>query len=124
MISNTISHCGIIDKLDQGGMGEVFVAHDTSLNRSVALKFLPDIFSDDLERMARFEGGAKLLVSLNHPNIAGIYGLEQADGHRFLVLDYVKGETLQARLSKRPLPITKYLHLSVNFSAMAIVSAE
>jgi serine/threonine protein kinase/Tol biopolymer transport system component len=71
-----------------------------TLDRKVALKFLPEAFTSDPERMARFEREAKLLASLNHPNIAGIYGLEQADGKRFLVLEYVEGETLQARLSK------------------------
>ncbi len=80
MIGKAISHYRIIEKLGQGGMGEVFLAHDTALNRKVALKFLPDIFSGDPERLARFEREARLLASLNHPNIATIYGLEQADG--------------------------------------------
>ena len=82
-IGQMISRYRIIEKLGQGGMGKVFLAHDTSLDRKVALKFLPDIFSDDSERLARFEREAKLLASLNHPNIATIYGLEQADGKRF-----------------------------------------
>ena len=65
-IGQTISHYQIIKKLGQGGMGEVFLAHDTSLDRRVALKFLPDIFSGDPERLARFEREAKLLASMNH----------------------------------------------------------
>jgi Tol biopolymer transport system component/predicted Ser/Thr protein kinase len=101
----TISHFRIVEKIGQGGMGEVYLADDTTLDRRVALKFLPEVFTNDPERMARFEREAKLLASLNHPNIAGIYGLERADGNRFLVLEYVEGETLQARLRKGALPL-------------------
>ena len=110
-IGQTISHYRITGNLGKGGMGEVFLADDTTLDRKVALKFLPDAFTSDPERMARFEREAKLLASLNHPNIAGIYGLEQADGNRFLVLEYVEGETLQARLSKGALPLEDALEL-------------
>ena len=78
-----------------------------NLNRKVALKFLPDAFAGDPERMARFEREAKLLASLNHPNIAAIYGLEQAEGKRFIVLELVEGETLAQRLSKGPLHVEK-----------------
>ena len=104
-IGQTISHFRIVEKIGVGGMGEVFLADDLSLDRKVALKFLPDIFTGDAERMARFEREAKLLASLNHPNIAAIYGLEQADGKRFLIMEYVEGETLQARLSKGALTV-------------------
>ena len=104
-IGQTISNYKILEKIGQGGMGEVYLADDTSLERKVALKFLPDAFTGDPERMARFEREAKLLASLNHPNIAAIYGLEQADGKRFLVMEYVRGETLQAKLSKGALPL-------------------
>jgi serine/threonine protein kinase len=90
-------------------MGEVFLADDLSLDRKVALKFLPEAFTGDPERMARFEREAKLLASLNHPNIAAIHGLEQADGKRFLVLELVEGETLAQRLSKGPLPVEEAL---------------
>ena len=110
-IGQTLSHYRILEKIGEGGMGEVYLADDTTLDRKVALKFLPDAFTSDPERMARFEREAKLLASLNHPNIAGIYGLEQADGNRFLVLEYVEGETLQARLSKGALPLEDALAL-------------
>jgi serine/threonine protein kinase len=103
-IGQTISHYRIIEKLGQGGMGEVFLAHDTSLDRTVALKFLPEVFSGDLERLARFEREAKLLASLNHPNIATIYGLEQAGGKRFLAMELVEGETLAQQIERGPLP--------------------
>jgi serine/threonine protein kinase len=104
-IGQKILHYRIVEKIGQGGMGEVYLADDLSLDRKVALKFLPDEFTGAPERMARFEREAKLLASLNHPNIAAIYGLEQADAKRFLVLEYVAGETLQTRLSKGPLPV-------------------
>jgi serine/threonine protein kinase len=90
-------------------MGEVYLADDLNLNRKVALKFLPDAFTGDPERMARFEREAKLLASLNHPNIAAIYGLEQAERKRFLVLELVEGETLAQRLSKGALPVEEAL---------------
>jgi serine/threonine protein kinase len=110
-IGQTLSHYRIVEKIGQGGMGEVYLADDTTLDRKVAMKFLPEAFTSDPERMARFEREAKLLASLNHPNIAGIYGLEQADRNRFLVLEYVEGETLQARLSKGALPLEDALEL-------------
>ncbi|MBN2321014.1 MAG: serine/threonine protein kinase, partial [Acidobacteria bacterium] len=110
-IGQTVSHYKVTGNLGKGGMGEVYLADDTTLDRKVALKFLPEAFTSDPERMARFEREAKLLASLNYPNIAGIYGLEQADGNRFLVLEYVEGETLQARLSRGALPLEDALEL-------------
>jgi serine/threonine protein kinase len=107
----TLSHFRVVKKIGQGGMGEVYFADDTTLARKVALKFLPEAFTSDPERMARFEREAKLLASLNHPNIAGIHGLEQAGGNRFLVLEYVEGETLQARLGSGALPLEDALSL-------------
>jgi serine/threonine protein kinase len=84
MSGNAISLYRIIEKIGAGGMGKVYLADDFSLNRKVALKFLPNAFTGDPERMARFEREAKLLASLNHPNIAAIYGLEEAEGKRLL----------------------------------------
>jgi serine/threonine protein kinase len=110
-IGQMISHYRIVAKIGQGGMGEVYLADDVTLERKVALKFLPEAFTSNPERMASFEREAKFLASLNHPNIAGIHGLEQAGGNRFLVLEYVEGETLQARLSKGAMPFEKALEL-------------
>ena len=78
MIGKTLGHYRVGEQLGRGGMGEVYIADDLSLDRKVALKFLPDAFTGDPERMARFERKAKLLASLNLPHIAAIYGLEQA----------------------------------------------
>src|SRR5512139_1371485 len=109
MIGQTLGHYRVGEQLGRGGMGEVYMAHDMSLDRKVALKFLPDAFTGDPERMARFEREAKVLASLNHPNIAAIHGLEQAEGKRFIVMELVEGETLAQRLSKGPLPIDEAL---------------
>jgi Tol biopolymer transport system component len=109
MIGKTLGHYLVGEQLGRGGMGEVYLADDLNLNRKVALKFLPDAFTGDPERMARFEREAKLLASLNHPNIAAIYGLEQAEGKRFLVLELVEGQTLAQRISKGPLPVEEAL---------------
>ena len=103
MIGKTLGHYRVRAQLGRGGMGEVFLADDLSLGRRVALKFLSNAFTDDPERMARFEREARLLATLNHPNIAAIYGLEEAEGKRFLVLELVEGETLAQRVSKGPL---------------------
>ena len=87
--------------LGAGGMGEVYLARDTRLGRDVAIKILPQVFTADPDRLARFEREARVLASLNHPNIGAIYGLEEADGVRALVLELVEGETLAERI-RRP----------------------
>ncbi len=109
MIGKTLGHYQLTSPLGKGGMGEVYVADDLNLNRRVALKFLPDAFSGDPERMARFEREARLLASLNHPNIAAIYGLEQADGKRFIAMELVEGETLAQRIGNGALPVEESL---------------
>src|SRR4030042_6225398 len=111
MIGKTLGHYRVSEQLGRGGMGEVYLADDLTLGRKVALKFLPDLFTGDPERMARFEREAKLLASLNHPNIAAIYGLEEAEGKRFLVLEFVEGETLGPRVSKGPPPVEEALEV-------------
>ena len=111
MIGATLSHYRITEKLRQGGMGVVYRAEDTNLSRQIAIKVLPDMFTSDPERLARFEREARLLASLNHPNIAAIHGLEQAEGKRFLVLELVEGETLAQRLLKGPLPVQEALEV-------------
>ena len=93
-------HYQLIDKLGEGGMGEVWRARDTTLDREVAIKMLPEAFSGDPERLARFEREAKLLASLNHPNIAAIYGLHEAEGQRFLAMELVPGVDLAERIEQ------------------------
>ena len=111
MIGKTLSHYKIIEKIGQGGMGVVYRAEDTNLSREVAIKVLPEQFTQDPQRLARFEREAKLLASLNHPNIAAIYGLEEADGVRFLALELVEGETLAERVAKGPVPVEETLEV-------------
>ena len=91
---STLAHYEVLEPIGKGGMGEVYRARDSKLKRDVALKVLPEAFASDTQRMARFEREAQLLASLNHPNIAAIYGLEQSDSLRFLVLELVPGDTL------------------------------
>jgi serine/threonine protein kinase len=88
-------------------MGDVYQATDTKLGRSVAIKFLPEAFSHDRERVARFQREARVLASLNHPNIAAIHGVEEIDRHHFLVMELVSGETLASGLSAARFPSKK-----------------
>ena len=92
--------------------GEVYRARDEKLKRDVALKVLPEAFASDAERMARFEREAQLLASLNHPNIGAIYGLEEAESLRFLVLELIPGDTLAERLRRGPIPFAEALELA------------
>src|SRR5690242_16644636 len=95
----------ILDPLGVGGMGEVYRARDTQLRREVAIKVLPDAFSHDADRLARFQREAELLAALNHPNIAAIYGLEKTDGGTAIVLELVDGQTLAEVLARGALPL-------------------
>ena len=99
-------------KIGQGGMGEVYRAHDTKLGRDVALKVLPDLFADDPERLARFQREARVLASLNHPNIASIYGLEESGDTRALVLELVEGPTLAERIAQGAIPVDEALPIA------------
>ena len=99
-----LGHYDVTALIGEGGMGQVWQAADTQLNRQVALKILPDAFAADPERLARFTREAKILASLNHPNIAQIHGIEEAEGTRTLVLKLVEGPTLADRIAQDPIP--------------------
>src|SRR5579863_1296879 len=86
----------VVAQIGAGGMGEVYRAHDTKLGRDVAIKVLPEAFAHDADRLSRFQREAKMLASLNHPNIATIHGLEQSGGTSYLVMELVPGETLKS----------------------------
>jgi len=102
----------IISPLGAGGMGEVYLARDTKLDRQVAIKVLPETMTRDIERVARFEREAKLLASLNHPNIAAIHGFDDSDGTRFLVMEYVEGDTLGSHLKNGPVAVEDALDIA------------
>ena len=108
----SLLHYRVIEKIGAGGMGVVWKALDTTLDREVAIKSLPAAFAEDPERMARFEREAKTLASLNHPGIAGVYGLHQADGVRFIAMELVVGEDLSERLVRGPLPQERALEIA------------
>jgi serine/threonine-protein kinase len=102
----------IASAIGAGGMGEVYRARDTRLKRNVALKILPESFASDPERLARFQREAEVLASLNHPNIAAIYGVEESDGIRALVMELVDGETLADRITRGPIPIDEAIPIA------------
>jgi Tol biopolymer transport system component len=114
----------VIAPLGAGGMGEVHRARDSRLGRDVAIKALPAEFSQDPERLARFEREARLLASLSHPNIAGIHGLEEVAGARYLVLEFIEGETLAARLSRGALPLDEAIEVAKQIAAGVEVAHE
>ena len=107
-----LGHYEIAEQIGEGGMGLVFKARDFQLGREVALKVLPEGFTQDAERLARFEREAKLLASLNHPNIAQIYGLETSGGSPALVMELVEGPTLADRLAQGRLSIEESLSIA------------
>lgn len=109
-------HFEVTGVLGAGGMGAVYRARDTRLNRDVALKLLPDEFAADADRLARFQREAELLASLNHPNIAQIYGVEEDGGGRALVLELVEGPTLEARIARGPMPPEEVLAIATQLA--------
>ncbi|HUV13372.1 MAG TPA: protein kinase, partial [Acidobacteriota bacterium] len=116
MIGKSIAHFEITAKIGEGGMGEVYQATDTKLNREVALKLLPASFAQDPQRMGRFQREAQVLASLNHPNIAAIHGLEDADGQKALVMELVEGEDLSERIAHGPIPVDEALPIALQIA--------
>src|SRR5262245_19742420 len=104
----SIAHYRIVTKLGEGGMGTVYSATDTKLNRDVAVKVLPDTFAADPDRLARFTREAQVLASLNHPNIAAIYGVEAGA----LILELVEGPTLAERIAQGPIPVEEAIPIA------------
>ncbi|MBX3407768.1 MAG: protein kinase [Phycisphaeraceae bacterium] len=124
MLPATIGPYKIERQLGRGGMGEVYLACDTRLDRQVAIKALPAHLAQDADRLARFQREAKVLASLNHPGIGAIYGLEEADGHQYLILEYVEGETLADRLANGPIPLEDSLSLAKQIAEALEVAHE
>jgi serine/threonine protein kinase/Tol biopolymer transport system component len=116
MVGTNIAHYQITDKLGQGGMGEVYRATDTKLEREVAIKVLPESVAQDKERLARFDREAKALAALSHQNIAGIHGVEQEGNVHALIMELVEGEDLSQRLKRGPLPVEDALDVCKQIS--------
>jgi serine/threonine-protein kinase len=116
LIGRTLSHFRITAKLGEGGMGEVYLAEDTKLGRDVAIKVLPMELSGNEQRLARLEREAKLLATLNHPNVATLHGFEQEDDIHFLVMERVEGEDLAERLTHGPIPLEEASRLAIQIA--------
>ena len=111
-VGSRLAHYDVTALIGEGGMGRVYQATDTKLKRQVALKILPEAFAADPERLTRFQREAEVLASLNHPNIAAIYGLEEAEGVRALVLELVEGPTLADRIKQGPISLDEALPIA------------
>ena len=111
-----LAHYEVSSLLGKGGMGEVWRARDARLDRDVALKFLPPEFAADAERLARFEREARVLAALDHPNVASIFGVENIDGHRFLVMQLVVGDDLSQRIAQGALPVDEAIDIAMQIT--------
>src|SRR5262249_9145690 len=123
-VGQTLGSFEVVSVIGRGGMGEVYQARDTKLKREVAIKILPEEFSSDSGRVARFQREAEVLASLNHPNIAAIYDLQEAQGSRFLVLEFVEGETLAEHIAHGPIPVGEALRIGRNICEALEVAHE
>ena len=112
MVGKRIAHYEVLEEVGGGGMGVVYKAHDTRLERNAAIKALPEELAEDPERLARFEREAKLLASLKNPHIATVYGLEEVEGRRFLAMELVEGSSLAERLAQGPIAVEEALELA------------
>jgi serine/threonine protein kinase len=116
VVGKTLAHYEIRSPLGQGGMGEVFVAHDRKLSRDVAFKVLPSELAANPERLARFEREAKAIAALNHPNIVHVYSVEAVDGIHFITMELVKGKTLAEAIPRGGFEVGRFFAIAIELS--------
>ncbi len=113
MIGQSLAHYKILKKIGSGGMGDVYVAEDTKLDRKVALKVLPPELAENEERRARFKREAKAVAALNHPNIVTVHSVEESDGVHFITMEWLKGKTLTELLPKHGFPLNRFFEIAI-----------
>lgn len=116
MIGQTIAQYQVVKEIGRGGMGEVYLAEDTKLDRFVALKFLSSEMEKDKDRIKRFLREAKLASALRHPGIVHIYEIGEWEGHHYIVMEYVEGETLSSHIKKGTVPIAEFIDIAIQIA--------